>query len=70
MITGRCLCGEVAWQLDGNVDLINGGFFPKKPDGPAQHPSVVIGVTDIRESMRKVTSAGGKVLGEPMDHPV
>jgi len=48
---------------------INGGFFPKKPDWPAQHPSVVIAVDDIKEAMRKVTGAGGKVLGEPMEIP-
>ncbi len=48
---------------------INGGFYPKKPDWPAQYPSVVIGVGDIRESMKKVTQAGGKVLGEPMEIP-
>lgn len=48
---------------------INGGFFPKKPDWPAQYPSVVIGVGDIRESMKKVTQAGGKILGEPMEIP-
>jgi hypothetical protein len=23
MITGRCLCGNVAWELDGTIDLIN-----------------------------------------------
>ena len=43
---------------------INGGFFPKKPDWPAQYPSVVIAVDDIKESARKVTDAGGRVLGE------
>ena len=48
---------------------INGGFFPKKADWPAQYPSIVIGVRDIRESMNKVTQAGGKVLGEPMEIP-
>ena len=48
---------------------INGGFYPKKPDWPAQYPSVVIGVGDIRESMKKVTQAGGRVLGEPMEIP-
>jgi predicted enzyme related to lactoylglutathione lyase len=45
---------------------INGGFFPKKPDFPAQYPSVVIAVDDIKEAMKKVTEAGGEVLGEPM----
>lgn len=45
---------------------INGGFFPKKPGWPAQYPSIVIGVDDIRVSMAKVREAGGEVLGEPM----
>jgi len=48
---------------------INGGFFPKKPDWPAQYPSVVIAVDNIKEAMKKVTGAGGKVLGEPMKIP-
>jgi uncharacterized protein len=48
---------------------INGGFFPKKPDWPAQYPSVVIGVGDIKKAMQKVAKAGGKVLGEPMEIP-
>ena len=47
----------------------NGGFFPNKPDWPAQHPSVVIAVDDINESMRRVTDAGGTVLGQPMEIP-
>ena len=48
---------------------INGGFFPKKPDWPAQHPSIVIAVEDIKDAVRRVTDAGGKVLGEPMEIP-
>jgi predicted enzyme related to lactoylglutathione lyase len=48
---------------------INGGFFEKKPDWPAQYPSVVIAVENITASMEQVTHAGGKVLGEPMDIP-
>lgn len=48
---------------------INGGFFPKAPDVPAQHPSVVIAVDDIEASMKKVTNAGGKIIGEPHDIP-
>jgi predicted enzyme related to lactoylglutathione lyase len=47
----------------------NGGFFPKKPDWPAQHPSLVVAVDDIQAAMRQVTEAGGKVLGEPMAIP-
>jgi len=48
---------------------INGGFFLKKPDWPAQHPSIVIAVDDIKVSVKKVTDAGGQVLGEPMAIP-
>jgi predicted enzyme related to lactoylglutathione lyase len=48
---------------------INGGLFPKKPDWPAQHPSVVIAVERIADAMDKVRQAGGTVLGEPMDIP-
>ena len=48
---------------------INGGFFLKKEDWPAQNPSVVIAVEDIKASMKDVTKAGGKVLGEPMEIP-
>lgn len=48
---------------------INGGFFPKNPDLPAQYPSVVIAVVDIKDAMKKVENAGGKVLGEPMEIP-
>jgi len=48
---------------------INGGFFPKKPDWPAQHPSVVIAVDNINASIQKVQEAGGTVLGDPMEIP-
>ena len=48
---------------------INGGFYGRNPEWPAQHPSIVIAVDDIGASMTKVTKAGGKVLGEPMDIP-
>ncbi len=48
---------------------INGGFYPKKEDWPAQYPSVVIAVDDVKASMKKVEAAGGKVLGEPMEIP-
>jgi len=49
---------------------INVGFFQKTDDKPAQYPSVVIQVDDIKESMKKVERAGGKVLGEPMEIPM
>jgi predicted enzyme related to lactoylglutathione lyase len=53
----------------GHRGAINGGFFTKTPDMPAQFPGIVIAVQDIRASMRKVADAGGQVLGEPMDIP-
>lgn len=48
---------------------INGGFFRRKPDWPAQYPSVVIAVEDVRKSSTRVREAGGTVLGEPMEIP-
>lgn len=48
---------------------INGGFFPKQDDRPVLYPSVVIAVDNIHESMKKVTAAGGTLLGEPADIP-
>jgi len=48
---------------------INGGFFQKTDDKSSQYPSVVIGVDDIKEHMKKVEAAGGKVSGEPMEIP-
>ena len=33
---------------------INGGFYPKNPEWPAQYPSVVIAVDDIQESIREL----------------
>ena len=48
---------------------INGGFYGRNPEWPAQHPSVVIAVDDIRAAMQEVAKAGGKVLGEPLDIP-
>jgi uncharacterized protein len=46
---------------------INGGFYPKRRDWPAQYPSIVIAVGDIMKAIAKVTKAGGNVLGEPME---
>jgi predicted enzyme related to lactoylglutathione lyase len=48
---------------------INGGFYPKHPDWPAQYPSIVIAVGDIKKAIAKVAEAGGSVLGEPMEIP-
>jgi predicted enzyme related to lactoylglutathione lyase len=42
---------------------INGGFYQKTSDPVSQHTSIVIAVEDIREAIKKITAAGGKVLG-------
>ena len=46
---------------------INGGFYQKNAE--AQHPSVVIAVTDIKKAIKDINASGGKVLGEPMEIP-
>jgi uncharacterized protein len=48
---------------------INGGFYQKTDDLNTQHPSLVIAVDDVNESIKKIKSGGGTVLGEPMDIP-
>ena len=60
---------ETDEQGPKNPGAINGGFYRKNPDWPMQYPSVVIAVDDIKASMKKVTSSGGKMLGEAMDIP-
>src|SRR4029078_10887612 len=48
---------------------INGGFFPKKEDWPAQYPSVVIAIDDIQQMMKKINDNGEQMLGAPMRLP-
>ena len=48
---------------------INGGFYPVGAGDPAQHPSVVIAVDDIKEAAANVAKSGGTVLGEPVMIP-
>jgi uncharacterized protein len=48
---------------------INGGFFERKADWPAQVPSIVIGTPDIHASLARVQAAGGRLMGEPMEIP-
>lgn len=54
-------------QMVKTPGTINGGFWidPSRP----QMPSVVVSVENIQASMRTVTEAGGKVMGEPVDIP-
>lgn len=42
---------------------INGGFYQKTDDPLSQAPSVVVSVDDIRQAMKDVVAAGGKILG-------
>jgi hypothetical protein len=51
------------------MGAIQGGLFPFKADWPMQHPSVVIGVENVRAAMPRIIAAGGEVLGEPMSIP-
>jgi len=79
---GRCRCLVRTWAITSwqpppkrtraaPKSLVRSmeAFSRKKPDWPAQYPSVVIAVDDVKESMKKVLEAGGKVIGEPMDIP-
>jgi len=65
VLAGTTESGERGPRQPG---AINGGFFPKTADGPRE-PSIVIAVEDIRASIGKVTAAGGKLQGEPMEIP-
>lgn len=69
---GHYVVAHTTETVNGMVQTpgtINGGFYPRKPEWPAQHPSVVIAVDDIRAGMQQVAAAGGNVLGEPMEIP-
>lgn len=52
-----------------NPGAINGGFYQKTEDKAMQHPSVVIAVDDIKEHMKKIEEAGGKIYGEVVEIP-
>ena len=52
---GNYVLAHTTETVDGMVrtpGTINGGFYERKPDWPAQHPSVVIAVDDIRRGAR------------------
>ena len=69
---GNYVVAHTTETVDGMVSTpgtINGGFYERKADWPAQHPSVVIAVDDIGAAMQQVAAAGGEVLGEPMEIP-
>lgn len=52
-----------------NPGAINGGFFQRNENMPANCPSLVIAVDDIDEHVHIVNKAGGTVLGKPVDIP-
>jgi predicted enzyme related to lactoylglutathione lyase len=48
---------------------INGGFYQKTDDPVSHAPSVVISVDNLNDHIKKVTAAGGKIIGEPQMIP-
>ena len=50
------------------IGTINGGFYQKTGD-VAQTTTVSIQVDDIKEHMKKIAAAGGRLSGEPMNTP-
>jgi predicted enzyme related to lactoylglutathione lyase len=48
---------------------INGGFYDLKMAEAAPQPSVVISVPDLKEAIKAVEDAGGKMLREPQEIP-
>jgi uncharacterized protein len=48
---------------------INGGFYMRQNGQPANHPSIVVAVEDIKASVKEVTKSGGKVINEPTKIP-
>jgi predicted enzyme related to lactoylglutathione lyase len=55
-------------NMPKNPGTINGGFYQKTGD-VAQNTTVTIQVDNIKEHMKKVVAAGGKLSGEPMEIP-
>lgn len=49
-----------------NMGVINGGFFKKSDKFPSV-TTVVVQVASLEETMKKVTEAGGKIVGEVLD---
>lgn len=49
--------------------MINGGFKHKDMQRPAQYPTLVIAVPDLRAAVEKIEGAGGKIVGNPIPIP-
>lgn len=52
-----------------NPGAINGGFYLKTDDPNTHHPSVVIAVDDINQSIQDIEKAGGTVFTGPTEIP-
>ena len=61
--------GKEDSRPDAPRGVIGGGLFGRSADMPAQYPSVVIAVKEVRAAMKRIQDAGGEVLGEPMQIP-
>jgi predicted enzyme related to lactoylglutathione lyase len=48
---------------------INGGFYSLAMTPQSTAPSVVISVSDLKEAIKNIEEAGGKLLGEPQEIP-
>ncbi len=48
---------------------INGGFYDVNMSQASPVPSVVISVADLKEAIKNIETAGGKLLGEPTEIP-
>lgn len=69
---GNYVLANTTESVDGRPKqpgTINGGLYPRRPEFPAQYPSVVIAVNDIHAAMNQVKAAGGELLGAPMSIP-
>ncbi len=55
--------------MNNTPGTINGGFFDYKDEEGFKTPHLVISVDDLGINIEAVKSAGGEVLGEPMDIP-
>lgn len=56
-------------QMVKTPGTINGGFFDYEDKQGYNAPHIVIQVEDLNKAIDDVKSAGGEVLGEPMDIP-
>lgn len=71
-MNGYVLAGTTQSDATGRPTTpgsINGGFYQKTDDPLTHGTSVVIAVENIQDHMKKVATAGGKIIGEPMEIP-